>query len=58
MRKSLQEVIVRAIMSLYQEAKTKVIVGSKICNEFWAQVGFLSICVVASNFCSRGCYNI
>ena len=38
-KKGLQEVIVRAVMSLYHTAKTKVRVGSKLFEKFWVQVG-------------------
>ena len=38
-KKGLPEVIVRAIMSLYHGAKTKVRVGSELSEEFLVQVG-------------------
>ena len=37
-KKDLSEVFVRAVMSLYHGAKTKVNVGSKICKEFRVEV--------------------
>ena len=38
-KKGLPEVIVRAMMSLYHRAKTKVQVGSELYQEFLVQVG-------------------
>ena len=38
-KKSLPEVIVRAMMSLYHRTKTKVQVGSELSEEFLEQVG-------------------
>ena len=38
-KKGLPEVIVRAVMRLYHEAKTKVRVRSELSEEFYAQVG-------------------
>ena len=38
-KKDLPEVIVRAVMSLYHWAKTKVKVGSKLSEEFLVKVG-------------------
>ena len=38
-KKGLPEVIVRAVMSLYHGAKTKVRVGTQLSEEFLVQVG-------------------
>ena len=38
-KKGLPEAILRAVMSLYQEAKTEVRVGSELFEEFSVQVG-------------------
>ena len=46
-KKGLTKVIVRAVMSLYQGAKTKVRVGSVLSHEFLAQVGLLQRSVLS-----------
>ena len=46
-KKGLPEVIVRAMMSLYHEAKTKVRVGSESSEEFLVQVGVHQGCVLS-----------
>ena len=38
-KKDLPEVVVRAVLSLYRDAKTKVIVVSELSKEFLVQVG-------------------
>ena len=54
-KKGLLEVIVRAVMSLYDGAKTRVTVGSAYSVEFEVKVGCTSrICAVTTIVCNSG----